>query len=159
MNNRGRLLILSIIIAVSLASMNLFNNQVVITGNTVKVEYQGWINDHYFNPETISFVVGNKEVIKGLDSGVLGMSIGETRNLTLPPIMAYGTHDENNVFTIDKQFFIDNDLPIPIVGSKLEVEGMSGVITIISDDFVVWDTNHPLAGETINISVTILQIN
>ncbi len=38
----------------------------------------------------LTFTVGKGQVIKGFDDGVIGMKVGETRNLTIPPDQGYG---------------------------------------------------------------------
>lgn len=38
----------------------------------------------------LTFKVGNGEVLKGWDTGLIGMKIGEIRKLTIPPDMAFG---------------------------------------------------------------------
>ncbi len=40
--------------------------------------------------EPLKLTVGKGEVIPGLDEGVLGMKVGETKTLTIPPEKAYG---------------------------------------------------------------------
>lgn len=42
--------------------------------------------------EPMRFTLGNNEVIKGLDLGITGMRPGESRQLTIPPYLAYGKH-------------------------------------------------------------------
>jgi len=38
----------------------------------------------------LKFTVGKGQMIKGFDEGVIGMKVGETRKLTIPPEKAYG---------------------------------------------------------------------
>ena len=38
----------------------------------------------------LKFTVGKEQMIKGFDEGVIGMKVGETRKLTIPPEKAYG---------------------------------------------------------------------
>lgn len=42
--------------------------------------------------DPLSFTLGQGEVIPGLDLGLSGMRLGETRLLTIPPYLAYGKH-------------------------------------------------------------------
>jgi FKBP-type peptidyl-prolyl cis-trans isomerase 2 len=41
----------------------------------------------------LEFTVGKGQMIKGFDEGVIGMKVGETRILTIPPEKAYGPSD------------------------------------------------------------------
>ena len=44
-----------------------------------------------------SFMLGAGRVIKGWDQGVVGMKVGETRELTILPDMGYGERGAGNV--------------------------------------------------------------
>ncbi len=65
-------------------------------GNTVSVHYTGWLeNGTKFDSSLdkgipFSFVLGEGQVIKGWDMGVLGMKIGEKRKLVIPSELGYG---------------------------------------------------------------------
>jgi FKBP-type peptidyl-prolyl cis-trans isomerase FkpA len=63
-------------------------------GAVVTVRYTGWLaNGRQFdsNPVTgFKFNLGAGEVIAGWDLGVEGMKVGGTRQLIIPPKLAYG---------------------------------------------------------------------
>ncbi len=44
-----------------------------------------------------SFWVGERQVIEGLDDGLLGMREGETRRITLPPALGYGGDEKPGI--------------------------------------------------------------
>jgi FKBP-type peptidyl-prolyl cis-trans isomerase FkpA len=71
-------------------------------GNSVTVNYSGWLYDEskpdkkgpvfdssYAN-SPFTFQLGSDQVIEGWDRGIVGMSVGGTRRLVIPPSLAYG---------------------------------------------------------------------
>lgn len=65
-------------------------------GQTAVVHYTGWLTDgSKFDSskdrnQPFSFGLGKGMVIRGWDEGVVGMKIGGTRKLTIPPQLGYG---------------------------------------------------------------------
>jgi FKBP-type peptidyl-prolyl cis-trans isomerase FkpA len=72
-------------------------------GQIAVVQYTGWLYeagaaDHkgkqfdssLTRHEPFKFPLGTGSVIKGWDQGVIGMTIGESRRLVIPPELAYG---------------------------------------------------------------------
>lgn len=71
---------------------------VVAAGDTVNVLYTGKLDDgtvfdasSLHGNQPFSFTVGLGRVIEGWDIGLIGMRVGGTRELTIPPSLAYGT--------------------------------------------------------------------
>ena len=69
------------------------------TGRFLAVNYTGWLFDParpdqkgtQFDSGQFSFTLGNGQVIRGWDLGVVGMRVGGLRRLTIPPELAYGS--------------------------------------------------------------------
>ncbi|KAI9834372.1 MAG: hypothetical protein M1819_002983 [Sarea resinae] len=66
-------------------------------GDNIKVHYRGTLaadgrefDASYKRGTPLAFTVGQGQVIKGWDDGLLGMCIGEKRTLTIPPKFGYG---------------------------------------------------------------------
>lgn len=86
------------------------DGQVAKTGDIVVVHYTGWLFDETAadhrgskfdssvdRGEHFQFPLGAGRVIKGWDQGIEGMVIGEVRELTIAPAMAYGDRGAGDV--------------------------------------------------------------
>jgi peptidylprolyl isomerase/FKBP-type peptidyl-prolyl cis-trans isomerase FkpA len=66
------------------------------SGDEVSVHYTGTLKDgtkfdsSYDRGEPFTFVLGIGEVIQGWDQGIVGMKVGEKRNLEIPSTLGYG---------------------------------------------------------------------
>ncbi len=73
-----------------------------VTGKVLTVNYTGWLYDGSkpdhkglqfgtsLDSTPFSFTLGGNAVITGWDQGLVGMKVGGTRQLIVPPSMAYG---------------------------------------------------------------------
>ncbi|KKT29671.1 MAG: Peptidyl-prolyl cis-trans isomerase [Parcubacteria group bacterium GW2011_GWC1_44_10] len=72
-------------------------------GNTVAVHYTGWLtNGQKFDSsldrgQPFSLQLGQGQVIKGWEEGLLEMKVGEKRRLTIPPELGYGERGAGNM--------------------------------------------------------------
>ncbi len=80
------------------------------SGQIAVVNYTGWLHDptaennrgdkfdsSVDRDEYFPFMLGAGRVIKGWDQGVVGMKVGEKRELTIAPEMAYGDRGAGGV--------------------------------------------------------------
>ncbi len=104
--------------------------------------------------EPLSFVVGDRAVIQGLEDAVTGMSVGETRTVDVPPERAFGLRDERRVTEIER----DRVPPEAEVGDILRVGDAPMAVVEITGSFVVVDGNHPLAGKSLTLEVELIDI-
>lgn len=79
------------------------SGEIASAGQTVTVHYTGWLTDgRKFDSskdrqEPFEFLLGGRRVIAGWDEGVVGMKIGGTRTLTIPPGLGYGSRGAGGV--------------------------------------------------------------
>ena len=136
------------------------------SGDRVKVHYTGkFENEEVFDSsrerQPLEFTIGKGDVIPGFEGGVVGMEIGESKRLLIPPEEGYGSRREDLVVVVKR-----SDLPkfiVPTVGKRFKIrqpDGQSVVATIadIDEDRVTLDGNHPLAGHTLLFDVELLEI-
>ena len=86
-------------------------------GDVVSVHYTGKLlsNEKVFDSSInrgvpIEFVLGYGQVIEGWEKGILGMCIGEERNLFIPSSMAYGKRGAGGVIPADADLLFETEL-------------------------------------------------
>ena len=135
-------------------------------GDKVKVHYTGKLEDgtvfdSSVDHEPLEFTLGEGQVIPGFEKAVVGMNPGETKISTVPAEDAYGPYANERVLAVDRNQFpqhID-----PQVGLKLQVnQGDKAPMTVtvaeVSDEKVILDANHPLAGRDLTFDIRLMEI-
>jgi peptidylprolyl isomerase len=131
-------------------------------GDTVKVLYNGTFdNGSVFDSsemhgnEPLEFTIGTGQVIPGFDQAVMGMSLNESKTVTIPAEEAYG----------QKYFEVDlSELPDDLeVGEKLYKQSEDGsrievTVVNISESTATLENVHPLAGEDLTFKITLVEI-
>jgi len=134
-------------------------------GDTVRVHYKGSLEDGQIfdtseGRQPLEFQLGAGQVIPGFEQAVAGMEPGESKAVTVPSEAAYGPHRTENVVTVGR----DNLPPNidPEVGQQLQLnqggQAYRVVITDVSDENVVLDANHPLAGKDLSFELELVEI-
>jgi len=95
-------------------------------GDTVKVHLTGKLeNGEVFSKpadEPLEFTLGGGELIRGFEKGIVGMEVGQTKKITVPPEEAYGSRQEELLFDLKKSDF----LVTPVIGQHLQLRRRSG---------------------------------
>ena len=93
----------------------------------------------------IIICVGEKHVLKGIDSFLIGKEPGSYK-IELKPEDAFGKKNAKLVQLIPARKFTEHEIK-PVPGLSVNIDGMVGLIKTASGGRVLVDFNHPLAGK------------
>ena len=136
------------------------------SGDTVKIHYTGTLDDgsefdSSAGREPLEFSIGGGRVIAGFNSAVDGMTVGESKTVTIPAGEAYGERHEQMIQQVPKTALPDDMKPE--VGMQLQSQDPDGqiinvVVSEVSADTVTLDGNHPLAGKALTFAIELVEI-
>ena len=137
------------------------------TGDTVRFHYTGTLADGTkFDTsegrDPLEIVIGSGQIIPGLDAVLPGMSVGEKKTVTVPADQAYGPPNPEARQSVPR-----TDIPaeIPLeIGTQLQLrtpkgEVMPVTVVEVTEDKVVLDANHPLAGQDLTFAIEIVSVS
>jgi peptidylprolyl isomerase len=135
-------------------------------GDKVSVYYKGTLDDGEIFDQSkegnpLVFVLGSGRMIRGFDDAVSGMKAGEVKTVTLTPDVAYGEYDEALLFPADRSTFPEGEEPE--VGQQFYISDNSGrqypvTIADITEDEIILDANHKLAGKNLTFEITLVSV-
>jgi len=105
----------------------------------------------------IPIAVGVGHVLKGLDKGLVGMEVGEKKEIEVAPEDGFGIRDQKLIQLIPMKEFQKQNMR-PQVGMTITLEGQPGKIRSISGGRVTVDFNHEFAGKTLVYDVEVEKI-
>ena len=136
------------------------------SGDTVRIHYTGTLSDgakfdSSAGRDPLEFALGSGQVIPGFDNAVDGMAVGESKTVTIEPAEAYGDKHPQLVQDVPKSALPEE--MEPKVGMQLQSQAPDGqvmhlVVTDVKDDAITVDGNHPLAGQTLNFDIDLVEI-
>ena len=138
-----------------------------IEGLNATVHYKGTLEDgsEFDNSRTrgepITFTVGSGQMIPGFNNAVAGMTVGETKTVTLPPDDAYGDVNPEATTTFPKSGFpadleLVEGMPVPL--RTPDGRTLMGRLSDQQDETVTIDLNHPLAGQTLQFEIELVEV-
>lgn len=135
---------------------------VVADGLSVSLEYTMFLADgtkmeSNVGQKPLTFVQGSQHLVPGLERAIEGMKAGEKKHVEVPAALAYGEYDVSNQLRVPRQ----KVPPTVKVGDVLARPSDRQPLKVveITNDTVVMDANHRLAGKNLVFDVKILKID
>lgn len=133
------------------------NNLVVSMEYTLHVDQEEI--DSSKGQDPLQFLVGHGNIISGLEREMIGMKVGESKDVVVLPAEGYGEFDESAFMNVPRNAF-PSDLPVE-EGAELTVRDDAGQsryarIDAIDGETVTLNFNHPLAGDELHFNVKVV---
>ena len=140
--------------------MKISRDRVVCMDYTIRLA-GGQVVESSIGSEPLTYLHGHKQIVPGVEQAVEGMEGGASLEIVVPPEDAYGQRDAAGVFVVPRAAFPAGEEVGPgMMFSAHRPDGRTITFRVVeaNDDLVLVDTNHPLAGETLHISVLVHEV-
>jgi len=138
----------------------------VLNNSTVTVNYTGKLEDGTIfdtsmveGREPLNAKLGESQLIKGFEDGLLDMMEGETKTIEIECGDAYGEYIEDVIQEVPK-----DQMPGEVeVGMQIQAQTEMGPIIFtvkeVKEESVVLDPNHALAGKKLIFDLEVVSID
>jgi FKBP-type peptidyl-prolyl cis-trans isomerase SlyD len=111
--------------------------------------------------QPLDFITGSGQIIPGLEKAMMGMTVGDSLNISVEPEDAYGQINPALFQDVPRTQF-PGDLELQ-PGMTFQAQGPQGPMVISikeikDDDTVTIDLNHPLTGKRLHFNVNIVEV-
>jgi FKBP-type peptidyl-prolyl cis-trans isomerase SlyD len=135
------------------------NGKVIALEYTLKLD-NNQVIDTNVGKAPLTYTQGAHQIIRGIETAVEGMRLGEAKQVIVTPEDGYGIRDLTALYELPKHK-VPEDIT---VGMRLRGKEPSGrivqpVVKEIKDQTVLLDFNHPLAGKTLFCDVKVLDVH
>ena len=140
--------------------------QQVKSGDLVRVHYTGKLTsgeqfDSSVGREPLEFTVGSGQMIRGFDSALPGMTVGDKKTINIQPEDAYGPRNDDAIIPFPME-----NVPAGMAleaGMMLTLSNQHGqpvpvVVMEVREDVVMLDANHFLAGKELVFDIELVEI-
>lgn len=110
--------------------------------------------------EPIEYVHGYGQILPILEKNLLGKEAGTKFTVEAGPEEAFGEHDDEGVFEVDREGLEVGD---PQVDDELHAKDAEGHVLVlrileVRPESIVVDANHPLAGKSVRFEVEVIAV-
>ena len=133
-------------------------NSVVGIEYEVKEAGTSEVVDSNKGAEPLEFVTGKGHIIPGLEEALVGMTEGESKDVLVEAVKAYGelNPEAQQKLPIEQFEGVDLKEGMTLYGQGEDGQTVQVTVTSFDDKEVQVDFNHPLAGKDLMFSVTVL---
>ncbi|OED38713.1 peptidylprolyl isomerase [Chromatiales bacterium (ex Bugula neritina AB1)] len=139
--------------------MNIENNKVVSFHYQLR-EIDGDYTEDSSGGSPMLYLHGHRGILPGLEDAMLGRSAGDKFSVSLGPETAYGPRNDAAIQRVPLKHLIDH--PKPKSGDIVTVNTRNGKVKAtvlkVGRFNIDIDTNHPLAGKSLEFNVEILSV-
>src|SRR5436190_19559770 len=133
---------------------------VVSLAYTLKLS-NGEVIDYSEADDPLEYLHGAENIIPALEQQLIGLHVGDAKQVELSAAEGYGEYDNDEVEVVDRKL-LPKDLNLKL-GMVLAISDQEGnlseaYVREISAQNVTLDFNHPLAGQRLFFDVQVLEI-
>jgi len=138
----------------------------VTQGSKVTISYIGTLDDGtiFYSTEEhgpLTVKIGADQVFPALERALIGMRVGQSKNVVLPAEDAYGPRRQENILKVPRNVF-PQEREI-VLGQKLSIDfkgGQSRIMRVIDleERAVTLDGNHALAGCELSFALRVDEV-
>ena len=133
----------------------------VVVSLAYTLTVDGEVLDSAGADDPLEYLQGHSQIIPGLDCELPGMNVGDKKSVRIEPDLAYGPVNPDAQQAVPRAD-IPKEIPLEI-GTPIQVETPDGqtipvTIAEVTDEAVVLDANHPLAGKALKFDIELVSI-
>ncbi|MBC7878124.1 MAG: peptidylprolyl isomerase [Anaerolineales bacterium] len=133
----------------------------VVVSMDYKLTVDGEVLDSSDDAGPLQFLAGHDNIVPGLEREMIGMKIGDSKDVVVSPEDGYGEFDEEGFMDVPRSEF-PSDMQIE-EGVELNITDEDGEnqfarVESITNESVRLDLNHPLAGAELHFNVTVVAL-
>ena len=139
--------------------MQIADNSVVSIHYTL-TNAAGETLDSSVGQEPLTYLQGSNNIVQGLESALLGKAAGDSLQVSVTPEEGYGELREDLVQEVDRSAFVGvDDIQVGMQFMAQTPWGDQPVTVVkLEGESITLDGNHPLAGQTLNFDVEVLEV-
>lgn len=140
--------------------MKIENNKIASFHYTLTLD-SGEIVDSSDGKDPLTVLIGGNQIIPGLEKELIGLTIGDKKDVKVQPEEAYGTTVDELIHKVEKSR-LPNGADMK-AGEMLRAQGengeiFEGVVIAVDEEIISIDFNHPLAGKVLNFATEIVEV-